>query len=185
MWMNGSRSLRSTPANALRTGNPSPSTPLGALVTDRIGRWVAAPTSGMRGSAVTSSTVTAGIGFLLGVSRPITAGPRRAFRRRSAVIRPAARRDPALPQTEERRAARELRRQRAPPFVVHGSQQVSVRRVEPQSPVGPGGSGSVHAIEESVGSSLLVRAVDLEGRGRRASRLPGELDPRAPESVAR
>src|SRR3954453_22079376 len=38
MWMNGSRSVRSTPANARRTGNPSPSVPDGAVVIDRTGR---------------------------------------------------------------------------------------------------------------------------------------------------
>ena len=42
MWMNGSRSAEWTPANARRTGKPSPSTPLGAVVTDRTGRSVAA-----------------------------------------------------------------------------------------------------------------------------------------------
>ena len=34
MWMNGSRWRWSTPANARRTGNPSPSNPAGAVVTE-------------------------------------------------------------------------------------------------------------------------------------------------------
>src|SRR3954454_402843 len=38
MWMNGSRSRRSTPAKARRTGKPSPSKPEGAVVTDRVRR---------------------------------------------------------------------------------------------------------------------------------------------------
>ena len=38
MWMNGSRSRRSTPANARRTGKPSPSKPDGAVVTERTRR---------------------------------------------------------------------------------------------------------------------------------------------------
>src|SRR6266700_6103620 len=63
MWMNGSRRARSTPANARRTGNPSPSKPDGAVVTDSTGRSAAAVASGswMRGSTRMSSTVTAGI----------------------------------------------------------------------------------------------------------------------------
>ena len=37
MWMKGSRSRLDTPAKARRTGNPSPSKPLGAVVTDFTG----------------------------------------------------------------------------------------------------------------------------------------------------
>src|SRR5262245_35789845 len=63
MWMNGSSSRRSTPAKARRTGNPSPSNPLGADVTERTGRSVTTAGSGTstRGRTVTSLTVTAGI----------------------------------------------------------------------------------------------------------------------------
>src|SRR5262245_11220162 len=63
MWMNGSRSRRSTPAKARRTGNPSPSNPLGAEVTERTGRSVTTAGSGTatRGRTVTSLTVTAGM----------------------------------------------------------------------------------------------------------------------------
>ncbi len=61
--MNGSRSVRLTPAKARRTGNPSPSSPAGAVVTDLTGRSRPATGSGggTRGSANTFSTVTAGI----------------------------------------------------------------------------------------------------------------------------
>src|SRR6266581_2390692 len=63
MWMNGSRRARSTPANARRTGNPSPSKPDGAVVTDSTGRSAVAAGSGSwtRGSTRMSSTVTAGM----------------------------------------------------------------------------------------------------------------------------
>src|SRR5689334_23457145 len=62
MWMNGSRSRRSTPANARRTGKPSPSCPDGAVVTDRTVRSTACGPGGeIRGSVVTSATVMAGI----------------------------------------------------------------------------------------------------------------------------
>src|SRR5918996_2028579 len=61
MWTNGSRASSATPANALRTGKPSPSKPLGALVTARTGRCTPDGSArGIRGSAVMSSTVTAG-----------------------------------------------------------------------------------------------------------------------------
>src|SRR5918992_1268116 len=60
--MNGSRSVRSTPANARRTGNPSPSKPPGAVTTARTGRTLAdPPIRGSRSSWVTSSTVIAGM----------------------------------------------------------------------------------------------------------------------------
>src|ERR1700709_711278 len=62
MWTSGSRSRRSTPANARRTGKPSPSKPDGAVVTDRTRRrTVRGAGSGTRGRAVGSSTVTAGM----------------------------------------------------------------------------------------------------------------------------
>src|SRR5579859_2500589 len=63
MWMNGSRRPRSTPAKARRTGNPSPSKPGGAVVTDSTGRSATAAGSGSwtRGSTRMSSAVTAGI----------------------------------------------------------------------------------------------------------------------------
>src|SRR4051812_27160371 len=62
--MNGSRSARSTPAKARRTGKPSPSNPRGADVTPRTGRWRASVGSGsaIRGRTVMSSTTTAGMG---------------------------------------------------------------------------------------------------------------------------
>ncbi len=60
-WMNGSRSRRSTPANARRTGNPSPSNPLGAVVTDRTGRAVPWAGATILGRTVGSSTVMAGM----------------------------------------------------------------------------------------------------------------------------
>src|SRR5450759_5075057 len=63
MCTNGSRSDMLTPANARRTGNPSPSKPLGAVVTDATGRSVITVKSGSgtRGRAAKLSTVTAGI----------------------------------------------------------------------------------------------------------------------------
>src|SRR5215218_10595279 len=65
MWMNGSRSARSTPANARRTGNPSPSKPCGAVVTDRTVRSRAPGDGADRWGNVVGSAVTAGIGFVL------------------------------------------------------------------------------------------------------------------------
>src|SRR5579864_4657483 len=63
MWMNGSMSAGSVPANARRTGNPSPSSPRGAVVTLITGRNDEAAGSGwgMCGSVVTSVTVIAGM----------------------------------------------------------------------------------------------------------------------------
>src|SRR5438128_4053420 len=63
MWTKGSRARRSTPANARRTGKPSPSRPVGAVVTDATGRSRATigSTLGMCGSVNGFSTVTAGI----------------------------------------------------------------------------------------------------------------------------
>src|SRR5450631_1157659 len=65
MWMNGSRARRSTPANARRTGNPSPSRPDGAVVTESTGRSrsMAGSVNGTRGNANGFSTVTAGISY--------------------------------------------------------------------------------------------------------------------------
>src|SRR3984957_9846105 len=62
MWMNGSSRARSTPANARRTGNPSPSNPDGAVVTEVTARsaWVTSG-SGTRGRTRMFSTVIAGI----------------------------------------------------------------------------------------------------------------------------
>src|ERR671912_2122819 len=52
MCTNGSRVGRSTPAKARRTGNPSPSNPEGAVVTETMGRWAAVgSTVGIRGRA--------------------------------------------------------------------------------------------------------------------------------------
>src|SRR5687767_13521592 len=60
MCTNGSSSCRGTPAKARRTGKPSPSSPLGAVVTERTGRSAAsADGRSMRGS-VRVSAVTAG-----------------------------------------------------------------------------------------------------------------------------
>jgi len=58
-----------TPAKALLTGNPSPSRPEGAVVTDFKGRsWVATGSGDWtRGKVKTFSTVTAGIEALLHV----------------------------------------------------------------------------------------------------------------------
>src|SRR5437762_2324309 len=62
MWTKGSRSARSTPANARRTGKPSPSNPAGAVVTERTGRSRAPSRGrGRRSKLVRSSTVIAGI----------------------------------------------------------------------------------------------------------------------------
>src|SRR6516162_7925370 len=63
MWMNGSSWARSTPANARRTGKPSPSKPDGAVVTESTGRSAAAAGSGSwtRGSTRMSGTVIAGM----------------------------------------------------------------------------------------------------------------------------
>src|SRR5687768_1190817 len=62
--MNGSSSVMGTPANARRTGKPSPSYPLGAVVSRRTGRKavVAGSSRGSRGRTRTSSTVIAGMG---------------------------------------------------------------------------------------------------------------------------
>src|SRR6266496_3405678 len=55
MCTNGSRVARSTPAKARRTGKPSPSRPLGAVVTDATGRSTASgPGWGTRGRAIVS-----------------------------------------------------------------------------------------------------------------------------------
>ena len=62
MCTNGSNAARSTPAKARRTGNPSPSNPVGAVVTDSTARWTASGAiEGSLGRA-TVSAVTAGIG---------------------------------------------------------------------------------------------------------------------------
>src|SRR5882762_244501 len=60
--MNGSKARMLTPANARRTGKPSPSKALGAVVTDTTGRSSAVGrTSGTRGSVSGLATVTAGM----------------------------------------------------------------------------------------------------------------------------
>src|SRR4051812_1425989 len=88
MWMNGSRSRRSTPAKARRTGKPSPSKPDGAVVTDRVRRrTVPGAGSGTRGRVVVSSTVTAGIAGLL----ELRVQPVRTVARRAAGIFPRQR----------------------------------------------------------------------------------------------
>src|SRR6185503_9898775 len=81
MWTNGSRSDRSTPANARRTGNPSPSKPLGAALTPRTRRNRApGATGGTRSRVLGSSTVMAG----MSLSR--TYRVRRLFRRPSRPV---------------------------------------------------------------------------------------------------
>src|SRR3954451_10934268 len=62
MWMKGSSRRRSTPANARRTGKPSPSNPVGAVVTLTTGRSrsTAGSVVGVRGN-VRVSAVTAGM----------------------------------------------------------------------------------------------------------------------------
>ena len=59
--MNGSSSAKSTPANARRTGKPSPSKPCGAVVMLFTLRARAPGSSLTRGNTVMSPTVTAGI----------------------------------------------------------------------------------------------------------------------------
>src|SRR5262245_22116363 len=61
--MNGSSARRSTPANARRTGKPSPSSPEGAVVIEITGRScsTAGSVSGTRGSWSMDATVTAGM----------------------------------------------------------------------------------------------------------------------------
>src|SRR6476660_7973846 len=61
MWTNGSRSRIPTPAKARVTGKPSPSDPLGPVVTDRTGRSVSPSVAGFRRGNVKVSAVTAGI----------------------------------------------------------------------------------------------------------------------------
>src|SRR5258708_6716968 len=61
MWMNGSRSFRWTPANARRTGKPSPSKPDGAVVILTTGRSPSDAGSVTRGRTRRLSTVTAGM----------------------------------------------------------------------------------------------------------------------------
>src|ERR1019366_8652452 len=62
MCTNGSRSAMATPWNARRTGKPSPSRPLGAVVSLRTGRGrEVGPGDSMRVSVVRSSTLTAGM----------------------------------------------------------------------------------------------------------------------------
>src|SRR6516225_5266529 len=68
MWMNGSSWARSTPANARRTGKPSPSKPDGAVVTLSTGRSLTGPGSVTRGRTRRFSTETAGMMTLLFVS---------------------------------------------------------------------------------------------------------------------
>src|SRR4051812_15435185 len=74
MWMKGSRTLRSTPANARCTGKPSPSKPRGAVVTEATGRsrCVTGSSIGMRGRVSGLSTVTAGMVGLLSLERART-----------------------------------------------------------------------------------------------------------------
>lgn len=69
--MNGSSARRSTPANARRTGKPSPSNPCGAVVTETTGRATLVVGSGVptRGKVKTSSTVTAGMSHDLPVRK--------------------------------------------------------------------------------------------------------------------
>src|SRR5215211_9102699 len=75
MCTNGSRSARSTPAKARRTGKPSPSRPLGAALTPRTRRKrPPAGTSGTRSSVVRSMAVIAGM------SLPRTGRSRQLFR---------------------------------------------------------------------------------------------------------
>src|SRR5262245_10182204 len=75
MCTNGSRSARSTPAKARRTGKPSPSRPPGAALTPRTRRnRASAGTADTRSSVVGSSTVIAGMSF------PGTRGSRGLFR---------------------------------------------------------------------------------------------------------
>src|SRR5919199_4939383 len=60
--MNGSRSASDTPANARRTGKPSPSKPRGAVVIDRTGRSrVRVGSSEVMRGRVSVFAVTAGI----------------------------------------------------------------------------------------------------------------------------
>src|SRR5215207_5294756 len=67
MCTNGSRAARWTPANARRTGNPSPSNPVGAVVTERTGRPAAVgSTAEIRGRA-TVSALMAGMNAPWGV----------------------------------------------------------------------------------------------------------------------
>src|SRR5689334_16588038 len=62
MWTNGSRWLSGTPAKARRTGKPSPSNPLGAVVTETTLRgWSVGAGAGVCGSTSRLSTVTAGM----------------------------------------------------------------------------------------------------------------------------
>src|ERR687894_1501177 len=67
MWTKGSSRCCATPANARRTGKPSPSNPVGALVTDRTGRSREASSVGeaTTGSVRGSATVMAGISAYL------------------------------------------------------------------------------------------------------------------------
>lgn len=58
--MNGSNSVISTPANARRTGKPSPSNPCGAVVTLLTLRARAVGSAMTLGKIVMSATVTAG-----------------------------------------------------------------------------------------------------------------------------
>src|SRR5258708_27213239 len=75
MCTKGSSRLMSTPAKARRTGNPSPSKPDGAVVTESTGRStvVAGSGRGMRGRVSGLSTVTAGMGNLLPGTIPASA----------------------------------------------------------------------------------------------------------------
>src|SRR6266550_8337464 len=61
--MKGSRSSIETPANARRTGKPSPSKPRGEVVTERTGRSAVCRASSavIRGRAMLGGAVTAGI----------------------------------------------------------------------------------------------------------------------------
>src|SRR4051794_11558532 len=64
MCTKGSRAPGATPAKARFTGKPSPSNPVGAVVTDRVRRGRASgPGELTAGSRRVSSTVTAGMSF--------------------------------------------------------------------------------------------------------------------------
>src|SRR3984885_2267056 len=76
MCTNGSRSLRLTPANARRTGNPSPSKPEGAVVTRATGRSPSTGGTVTRGRTSRLGTVTAGMMTLLALDQaPIPGAP--------------------------------------------------------------------------------------------------------------
>src|SRR5215210_6385292 len=145
MWMKGSRSARSTPAKARRTGKPSPSNPLGALVMPRTPRSTPGPTT-MRGRTVRSGTVMAGMATSRGVVADSTIA---SVTPREAPVFPGRRRESAE-QLEQRGPVRVLHvvRRAHPLAAVRQGDDVPTRRTALEPP---------HALADQLAQLVLAR----------------------------